>query len=130
MTDYSAALDAAAIIYRVPFGDHILCVDSFTLEEERPHLLTKMWNGQWTSSPLGRKPCVLSMGCRVLAADQAVLLPALRAALSGNTAFSFELADTAFSDMRLTAFSVKAEEGARCRRISLTFIGSADDIAP
>lgn len=123
-----SAMDASAVLHQITLGDLTITVDSFTLEEERPYDLIRLWNGGWVPTPLGRKPCVLSLECRVLKAEQAVLIPLLRAAIVNLTAFSFSLADTAFSGMTVTAFRVKAAEGARFCTVSLTLTGSAEDI--
>lgn len=128
MTNYFAGMDTSAVVHQIALGEISLTVDSFTLDEEQPYQLTKMWNGAWYLSPLGRKPCVLALECRVLAAEQAALLPALRSAFKNRTVFAFQLANTAFSDMRLSAFRVKSEEGARFCRVSLSLYGSAEDI--
>lgn len=123
-----SSMDTSAVLHQITLGELTLTVDSFTLEEERPQDLIRLWNGAWLPTALGRKPCVLSLECRVLQAQQAVLMPLLRAAMMNLTAFSFSLADTAFSGMTVTAFRVKATEGARFCSVSLTMTGTADDM--
>ncbi len=121
--------DLNQVSHTVALGTLILCADGFTMEEERPYDHLRMWDGSWKSIPLGKKPCRLELRFRVPAAAEGELLSVLRAALKNKTAFSFTLADTAFSDMQLTAFSLRSEpDAAFCHGI-LTFFGTAADPA-
>ncbi len=121
----TASADVQHIAHSIRLGDVTLAADSFTMQEERPYEQQKMWNGDWYSIPLGKKPCRLKLQCRVAAALRDVLLPVLRVAMNNQTAYAFTLGGTAFADMKLTAYTLQAENGAAYCCAELEFIGTA-----
>ncbi len=123
----SANVTAQHIAHSVTLGDMTLTADGFTLLEERPYEQQRMWNGDWYTIALGRKPCRLQLQCRAPAALRDTLLPVLRAALENKTAYAFSLGGTAFTDMKLTSYKLHTAEGAAFCHAELTFIGTADD---
>lgn len=125
----SASADAQYIAYRIPLGNVTLTADGFTLHEERPYELQRMWNGNWYEIPQGKKPCRLQLQCRAAIALRDTLLPVLRAALDNKTAYAFTLGGTAFSAMKLTGYQLQTEDGAAFCHVILECIGMASDPA-
>lgn len=113
----------------ITLGTVTLFPDGYTMEEERPYESLRMWDGSWNPIPLGKKPCHLELRFRVPAAAGGALLSVLRAALKNKTAFAFSLAETDFSEMKLTAFSFHTQDGAMFCKGRLVFFGTAADPA-